>query len=106
LKLPVLIMLEAHHLTYKAGNTVLLEDVSVQFEPGKFHLIIGPNGAGKSTLIKILCGNLVPQAGTVLYHQKDLRHYSVAEQATLRAVLSQNIELAFPLTTEEVVMMG
>lgn len=99
-------MLTAQHITYQVGSKVLLNDVSVQFEPGQFHLIIGPNGAGKSTLVNVLSNQLQPQQGQVLYNQQDSKQLSVASLAKIRAVLSQNIELAFPLSVAEVVMMG
>lgn len=99
-------MLTAENISYKAGNNVLLDNVSVSFAPGKLHLMIGPNGAGKSTLIKVLCNQLRPSAGTVKYGSQDARRMNDNELAKVRAVLSQNIDLAFPLKVWEVVMMG
>lgn len=99
-------MLKADNITYKIGDKKLLDDVSVKFDPGKLHLIIGPNGAGKSTLIKVLCHQIHPQSGTVYFGEKNLKDISIASLAKVRSVLSQNIELAFPLSVWEVVMMG
>ncbi len=99
-------MLTAKNITYQIGRKKLLDDVSVEFETGKLNLIIGPNGAGKSTLIKILCQQIKPQQGEVFYGTKNAKEYSVLQLAQMRSVLSQNIELAFPLTVKEVVMMG
>jgi iron complex transport system ATP-binding protein len=99
-------MLSGNNLTYAIGQRKLLEDVSVAFQPGKLNLIIGPNGAGKSTLVKVLCHQLRPQVGAVFYGEKNSNQLSVGELARMRAVLSQNIELAFPLSVAEVVMMG
>ncbi len=99
-------MLEAKNISFYVGGKKLLDDVSVKFQPGKINLIIGPNGAGKSTLVKLLCGQIKPTQGEVLYNGEPIQHFSVAELARIRAVLSQNVELAFPLTVAEVVMMG
>lgn len=99
-------MLTATNISYRVGNKILLDDVSVAFAPGKINLIIGPNGAGKSTLVKILSGQLGPQHGEVHYNGKNIPAFSLGELATIRSVLSQNMELAFPLTVNEVVMMG
>ncbi|CAN5206631.1 heme ABC transporter ATP-binding protein [soil metagenome] len=99
-------MLSAQNITYQVGAKKLLDDVSVSFEAGKLNLIIGPNGAGKSTLVKVLCHQLRPQHGDVFYGDRNLDDFSILELAQIRAVLSQNIELAFPLTVAEVVMMG
>jgi iron complex transport system ATP-binding protein len=99
-------MLAATNITYRIGQKPLISDISVSFAPGKLHLIIGPNGAGKSTLIKVLARLLHPQTGRVEYDGADVRDASEAELAKRRAVLSQAIEVAFPLDVREVVMMG
>ncbi|HEX8119451.1 MAG TPA: heme ABC transporter ATP-binding protein [Pyrinomonadaceae bacterium] len=99
-------MLEARDITFKVGDKALVEDVSVRFEPGRLHLIIGPNGAGNSTLVKVLARLLRPHAGRVLYEGSDVQRASEIDLAKRRAVLSQAVEVAFPLTGREVVMMG
>ena len=45
-------------------NTAL-SDVSFSINKGEIVGYIGPNGAGKSTTIKLMCGILVPDSGTV-----------------------------------------
>ena len=99
-------MLIASNITFRVGQKELLTDVSVSFAPGKLHLLIGPNGAGKSTLIKVLARLLRPQHGKVEYDGADVQHASEATLAKQRAVLSQAVEVAFPLSVREVVMMG
>src|SRR6185503_12471236 len=99
-------MLAASDITFRAGNKPLISDISVSFAPGKLHLIIGPNGAGKSTLIKVLARLLRPQRGRVDYEGVDVVDASESELAKRRAVLSQAVEVAFPLSVREVVMMG
>ena len=99
-------MLEASNVTFRVGATALISDVSVSFAPGALHLIIGPNGAGKSTLIKVLARLMRPHTGEVRYEGADALHASESELAKRRAVLSQAVEVAFPLTVREVVMMG
>jgi iron complex transport system ATP-binding protein len=99
-------MLSAKNITYKINDKVLLDDVSVDFEAGKLNLIIGPNGAGKSTFIKVICNQIQPQNGSVYYGDKNIKTTSISELARIRAVLSQNIELTFPLKVSEIVMMG
>ena len=99
-------MLEARDITYRVGGKALLSGVSVSFEPGRLHLVIGPNGAGKSTLVKVLARLLRPHEGKVLYEGADVVRASEMELAKRRAVLSQAVEVAFPLTVREVVMMG
>jgi iron complex transport system ATP-binding protein len=99
-------MISVNEVSYSVKEKPLVERVSAVFSPGKINLVIGPNGAGKSTLIKLISGQLHTQSGSVLLDGKNINTYSVAELARVRAVLSQNTELAFPLTVQEVVMMG
>jgi heme transport system ATP-binding protein len=99
-------MLTADDITFRVGNKALIADVSLQFEPGKLHLLIGPNGAGKSTLIKVLARSLRPQSGIIAYEGTDVTEANEADLAKRRAVLSQAVEVAFPLSVREVVMMG
>ena len=53
------------HLHHAYGHLPLLDDVTLQVEPGERVAIIGRNGAGKSTLLQILSGELAPDRGTV-----------------------------------------
>jgi iron complex transport system ATP-binding protein len=99
-------VLSGHNITFRVGNKTLISDISATFAPGGLHLIVGPNGAGKSTLVKVLARLLRPQMGSVEYEGADVSQKSEAELAKQRAVLSQAVEIAFPLTVREVVMMG
>jgi iron complex transport system ATP-binding protein len=99
-------MLTATNLVFKAGGRLLIDSISAIFEPGHLHLIIGPNGAGKSTLVKLLARLLQPYAGSVTYSEADAKHWNERELARHRAILSQAIEVAFPIPVRELVMMG
>ena len=99
-------MIEADDVSFRVAGRDLIAGVSARFEPGRLHLLIGPNGAGKSTLIKVLARLLQPSQGRVAYGGSDIAHESDASLARRRAVLSQAIEVAFPLSVREVVAMG
>lgn len=99
-------MLKANDITFRVGNRELVSNVTMEFAPGKLHLIIGPNGAGKSTLIKLLARLTRPFSGSVEYQGVNIAAASEQDLARRRAVLSQAIEIAFPLTVREIIMMG
>jgi ATP-binding cassette subfamily F protein uup len=47
------------------GERVVVKNLSLRIQRGDRLGLIGPNGAGKSTLIKLILGNLEPDAGTI-----------------------------------------
>lgn len=47
------------------GDRTLFRDLDVELTPGSRLGLLGPNGAGKTTLIRVLCGELPPDAGTI-----------------------------------------
>jgi ABC-2 type transport system ATP-binding protein len=47
------------------GQTPAVRDVSFTVAPGEMFGLIGPDGAGKTTVIRLICGLLKPDAGTV-----------------------------------------
>ncbi|MCB9319740.1 MAG: heme ABC transporter ATP-binding protein [Lewinellaceae bacterium] len=99
-------MITVDNVQFRAGNKYLVQAISGRFEARKIHLIIGPNGAGKSTLIKLIAGQLPLHHGHVRYGDTDLARLSVSQLARIRAVLSQNVDLAFPMRVDEVVLLG
>ena len=99
-------MISARDLTITRDGRRLLDEVSIQLEPGKVNVIIGPNGAGKSTLMKVLCGEMRADSGHVAMHGTDIGLFSPLQLARLRAVLPQSTALAFPFTALEIVRMG
>ena len=99
-------MISVEQIKYSVGVKNILNNISIQFLPGTCNLIIGPNGSGKSTLIKLLSGDLDNYDGRVMYNGADIKTYSKLRLAASRAVLSQQTELSFPMTVEEVVMLG
>jgi ATPase subunit of ABC transporter with duplicated ATPase domains len=57
---------EAAHLSHALPDgRVLLDDVSFRVGDGIVAALVGPNGAGKTTLMRLVTGDLTPQAGTV-----------------------------------------
>ena len=58
--------------SYKNGKKVL-NDVSIEFEKGKFYTILGVSGSGKTTLLSLLAGLDEPQSGKILYNNQDIR---------------------------------
>jgi len=59
------IVLEADDISFAWDDNPVLQGFSTTILRGDKVGIIGPNGAGKTTLIRLLLGDIQPQAGTV-----------------------------------------
>lgn len=84
----------------------ILDEVNCVFFPGKLTAILGPNGAGKSTLLRLLSGELPPTSGRIKLLGEELSKLSTRDLAMRRALMRQNVEVNFPLTSAEIVSMG
>jgi len=85
------------------GAGVVLEDVDLAIPPGTLVGVIGPNGSGKSTLLKAILGLAPVATGTVL-----LDGSPASEQRDRLAYVPQReaVDWSFPVSAEQVVMMG
>jgi ATPase subunit of ABC transporter with duplicated ATPase domains len=63
-------MLSVNNISMRFGATILFEEVTCSFFPGRRYAITGPNGAGKSTFMKILTGEIQPAQGSVTRPKK------------------------------------
>ena len=92
---PAVLRLEGVSVGY--GDVMALEDVSFTARRGDQIAIIGPNGAGKSTLLKALLGMLPVSRGTVQVESSKPLGYVPQHEG---------VNLQFPVTVRDVVMMG
>ena len=65
---------EARQVTKKFGANVVIEGLSIGFEPGMLHSILGPNGAGKTTLFNLLTRDLPVTSGEILLKGSPVTH--------------------------------
>ncbi len=59
-------------VTKQFGNTVAVDDVSLQVESGEFFSILGPSGCGKTTTLRIIGGFVYPTAGEVFINGESM----------------------------------
>jgi ABC-type Mn2+/Zn2+ transport system ATPase subunit len=94
--------LQLRKLSLRFNGLTVLEDLSLQVEPGLRVAVVGPNGAGKSTLFNVLAGLLPPSSGEVRVHGH------LPAQYLCLAYVSQSslMDWDFPISVRDVVMMG
>jgi len=54
-----------NNVTFKYGGLKVIDDMSMEIQPGTSFGLLGPNGAGKTTLIRLMAGLLKPASGSV-----------------------------------------
>lgn len=90
---------------YRPGASCL-QNLSFHVRAGEFIGLVGPNGAGKSTVLKLACGLLHPDAGSVSVNGITCGQLSRRQMAQTVAYLPQDIADNGELTTEATVALG
>ena len=57
---------------YQKDRPLILENMSINVEPGEFIALVGSSGSGKSTLLRLLLGFETPETGSIYYDGQDL----------------------------------
>lgn len=91
------------NLTVSYQNKMALKEISLTIEPGKITGIIGPNGAGKSTLLKGMMGLIKRDSGEITIGNQSLKSF---QKEVAYVEQRSAIDLSFPITVEEVVLLG
>jgi multiple sugar transport system ATP-binding protein len=48
--------IELRHVSKRYGSVTVIEDLSLEMQPGEFVVLVGPSGCGKSTLLRMIAG--------------------------------------------------
>src|SRR5690606_1480855 len=78
-------LIEVKNLSFKRGEPVIYEDVSLSIRRGQITAIMGPSGTGKTTLLRLIGGQLTPDQGQVLLDGRDIAQMSRSELFSARA---------------------
>ncbi len=65
-------VLAVRSLSKAFGGVQAVDEVSFEIARGEFLAMIGPNGAGKSTCFNMINGQLAPDAGAILFEDRDI----------------------------------
>lgn len=98
-------LLEVKNLACGYQTQPVFTRVDLALYPGQLSGLVGPSGSGKSTLLKAILGLVDPWAGEIWFRGKRLKpgisppHVGYVPQV-------ETVDWSFPVTAEEVVMMG
>ena len=91
-------------VTYRNGLTAL-HDASFEIPRGTITALVGVNGAGKSTLFKAIMGFLPAARGDIRLLGRTVKD-ALAANLVAYVPQSEEVDWAFPVLVEDVVMMG
>ena len=93
-------------VTYAAGNTVIVNGVSISVEKGKVLGLLGPNGSGKSSLLRLICRLRQVRSGIIRLGDDDVSGLSRAALARRIAFVEQQSTTDTQITVRDVVRLG
>ena len=75
-------------LSFSHGDRLLYDDISLTIPRGKITALMGPSGIGKTTLLRLMGGQIKPDAGQVLFDGHNVPELSRGELYELRKRMS------------------
>lgn len=92
-------------VTVHYGPVLALDQATLRIERGRICGLVGMNGSGKSTLFKSIMGLVKPDAGSVTI-AGDTPAVARRSGAVSYVPQSEDVDWQFPLSVQDVVMMG
>lgn len=97
-------LVELRNITFGYGAEPALEKISLHLHPGQFAALVGPSGAGKTSLLKLILGVLQPTHGEVYIDGQALSGRPAPQLGYVPQL--ETVDWNFPVTVEEVVLLG
>jgi iron(III) transport system ATP-binding protein len=92
------------HITKRFGDTVAVDDVSLDIASGELFFLLGPSGCGKSTLLRLIAGLHSPSSGRILFDDRDVT--SLGTEKRNAVMVFQSYALWPHMTVAENVRFG
>ncbi len=90
------------NLVKRYGQRTVVNDVSMEVNPGEIVGLLGPNGAGKTTTFYMLVGLIRPNKGAVRLGERDITRFPMFRRARLGlGYLPQEPSVFRKLTVEQ-----
>jgi len=98
------VVFEGVSFRYPGRTEPVFQGLDLRIRAGSALAIVGANGAGKTTLVKLLCGLLDPDAGTVTIDGLDVRRVRSAWHGRVAAIFQDFVR--YPFTARDNVVLG
>lgn len=83
-------LLSIENISLNFGKRRILDNVSLNVEEGKIIALTGKSGSGKTSILGIISGLLTPDAGAVIYKNKNILKWGDLKRSKFR-----NLEIGF-----------
>lgn len=77
-------LLSVQNVTLNFGKRQILENINLDVDEGKIIALTGKSGCGKTSLLGIISGLLTPDAGSVLYKNKNILQWGDFRRSRFR----------------------
>lgn len=97
------------YFTYPDGDEkkIILNDVTVSFDKGKFYTILGASGSGKTTFLSLIAALDQPEKGKILFNGKDIKKIGLERYRRNHiGIVFQNYNLIPYMNAQENVMVA
>jgi ATP-binding cassette subfamily B protein/subfamily B ATP-binding cassette protein MsbA len=79
--------------SYPDSERPVLQNITIEIEPGETIALVGPSGAGKTTLCDLVARFQKPQSGRILMDGVDISRYPIGAYRALLSVVEQEVFL-------------
>ena len=95
-------LLETKDIVKQYDGRRVVDRVNINIKRGEIVGLLGPNGAGKTTSFYMIVGVISPDAGEIIFDQKNITRYPIHSRSRLgMGYLSQEPSIFRKLTVEE-----
>jgi branched-chain amino acid transport system ATP-binding protein len=84
-------LLKTEKLRKQFGDFRACNDVDFVVNQGEFLSLVGSNGAGKTTLVNLISAHLAPDAGRILFEDRDITALSVTDR--IKAGIARSFQI-------------
>lgn len=80
-------LVSLNQVRFMRDKRMIFDNVNIQVKPGKIVAILGPSGSGKTTLLRLIGGQLLPDSGQIIVHNKEIAKLKTRELYNLRQTM-------------------
>ena len=96
------VLMQINELTKQFGGLKAVSSLDIELHQGELLGLIGPNGAGKTTIFNLITGLLRPNAGRIIFREKNIAGWAPHRISTSGIARTfQNIRLMSGMTVRE-----